>query len=437
MTILEKHKEKLKAAREKKVVKQKPKKKKTVLTESGEVSRRGINLTNELTRVRNAAQKTNSGQARKMEEYPVTMTSKEAAEYLSQFSITLPESVVNVNLYVQGLKRHQDILNHPDIVKECQSDPNIKVNFLRRDFDARNQIKYIPDLEERKEFEELAAYFSEQKRLSAEEMHAAQNKRGIDNKVPMAPVHAATTLLLRSAEILQWMGKMYYSPTEVQKELRNRYGVVVGFAQIMRFEAENRDKILQMRQEENQRLGDLPVGFKRVRLQKLAFLLADRMEQYEKSRSRADSAEARALLEQARKEVEGDVVKLDISGRLDIEAALRAESDALLLKGLTLQQIILSRVAFRLGVPVLQIQERLLTSFYRKFNGYTANNNIQETVIEYPSSIPYDFEEIQKIHREKRERVEEVEVVQPPTTSARQKLLQLLSEKKVQYTNIT
>jgi hypothetical protein len=183
------------------------------------------------------------------------------------------------------------------------------------------------------------------------------------------------------------------SVAEVSIFLDKKYGVKISYEALKKFEQRNQPKIADTRRDADLAVGDLGISYKRNRLMKLAYLLNDRLEIYSQSHERADSMEIRGILEQARREVEGDKLKIDISGRIDIEASVKNEIEELMLKNLTINQIILSRVCARLGVPTMYLQERLTNSFYSKFNGFRKSDLTQE--VEYPSAVVYDFNAIQ------------------------------------------
>ena len=62
--------------------------------------------------------------------------------------------------------------------------------------------------------------------------------------------------------------------------------------------------------------------------------------------------EIRAIIEQARKEVEGDELVLKVNGRIDVEATISmVMKNSVIMQDLTVIQMVMSRVCQRIGVP--------------------------------------------------------------------------------------
>ena len=127
----------------------------------------------------------------------------------------------------------------------------------------------------------------------------------------------------------------------------------------------------------------------------------------------------RGILDQARKEVEGEELKLTIDGNIDVNATINvAMSSARLLHGLTVNQLIISRVAARLKLPSQYLIDRLAHSYYAKYNGYRTNDDLKTKPI-YPTSVQYDIlsEEMvrknEKWEREQKEYEDAVVITEP------------------------
>jgi hypothetical protein len=181
---------------------------------------------------------------------------------------------------------------------------------------------------------------------------------------------------------------------EVHKKLLSQ-GYDVEYQHILDFHTKNRDKVTELRNKFNEDFNDVSISNKRSRLERLNLLLNEIMGDFEKANTlklrESLSKEARGILDQARKEVEGEELKLTINGRIDIEATLNvALSDSNQLQRLTIQQLVISRVASRLGLKSQFLIDRLAHGFYSKFNGFRTNADLSTKPI-YPSSINYDI----------------------------------------------
>lgn len=205
-------------------------------------------------------------------------------------------------------------------------------------------------------------------------------------------------LELREAELIEMFGK-FATESEVHKLIVQEWGYDISFHAVRKFAIKNKERILARQEEYQAEFDDIVIGSKRSRLGKLNYLLQDRLSLYEKSHKIDDSREIRAILADARKEVEGEVVKLDVSGKIDIEATLSVEHQEKVLKTLAIQQLVIGRVAARMNCNPLLLMTRLANSYYKKFNGFSRNDDLQNSKPLYPSAINYDFDEIAALNQ--------------------------------------
>lgn len=121
------------------------------------------------------------------------------------------------------------------------------------------------------------------------------------------------------------------------------------------------------------------------------------------------SREIRAIIEQARKEIKGDEVKLTIDGKIDINASLNASATIHeISKKIPINMIPIYLVAAKQGIDPMRIMSSLTSSFYRQFNGYS---KLAGKGVVPPNTMDiirnYDWNEIEQYQRAK-----ETEVVQ-------------------------
>ena len=196
-----------------------------------------------------------------------------------------------------------------------------------------------------------------------------------------------------STEIIEKLGKGW-TCVDVHADMLKR-GVDLSLVQLREFQYKNREKILELRNARNNDTGDISLSVKKSRLEKLQYLLNEILLDFDKTTTpmlrTTLSKEARGIIDQARKEVEGEELKLTIDGKIDVEATIAAvmNSNQMLL-GLTINQIIISRVAARLRLSSQWMIDRLAHSYYAKYNGYRRNDDLNSKPI-YPTSIAYDI----------------------------------------------
>lgn len=196
----------------------------------------------------------------------------------------------------------------------------------------------------------------------------------------------------RTSEILELFGQEY-SVAEVHKIFKER-NINIPYPSLLRFAKRNDEKIRELKNQWREDINDVSISIKRSRLEKLNYLLNDLLQNYETATPLNKiqySKEMRGIIEQARKEVEGEEVKLTVTGRIDIEATISSYlNESQILRDLTIHQIVISRVAARLGLNSMVIIERLANSFYSQFNGFRPNNDLSTKIL-YPSSTNYDI----------------------------------------------
>lgn len=210
-------------------------------------------------------------------------------------------------------------------------------------------------------------------------------------------------------EILALLGRGY-SAGEVHATMLKK-GVAIKYETIMDFHKRNREKVSEMRNAYDSDINDISLSNKRSRLEKLNYLYHEIGEDFERSTTptlRSNlSRELRGIIEQAKKEVEGENLKLTVEGNIDVNASLTAMVDSnRVLYGLTVNQIVIARVAARLRLPSQYFIDRLAHSYYAKYNGYRSNDDLATKPL-YPTSVQYDIlsDEMEAKHKQYEEKL--------------------------------
>jgi hypothetical protein len=337
----------------------------------------------------------------------------------------LPPGVINTEQYQKYLEINEKIKNHEYRKYKC-SDGRI-VDLINP------KSKTVPLLEGLKN-QEIQEIFSKAKVLRSLIGHrtVAYRKMGsLDGKFATPE----SVLEGKTDEIIEFFAR-WYTEAEVHKILCTQWGYKIPIMAVKRFALKYKEKIAILKQAYEEEFTDVNIGIKRSRLSRLNFLMNDRMQLYERNHKVEDSREIRAILDQARKEVEGETLKLDLSGKIDIEATLTIEYQGQAMNRLLLQQLILARVSSRLQVNPIALMYRLANSYYSKFNGFRKNEDITQQPI-YPSSIPYDFNQIEQqyeafsLKEQQMSKIEDATVIdKEETQDIRTKLLKALDAKR-------
>lgn len=231
-------------------------------------------------------------------------------------------------------------------------------------------------------------------------------KRSCYTKDGSVTLHVNKYFKEHETYILELFGR-FLNVKQVHKRLLDE-GYNVPYDKLLTFYKKEKEKIRELRNKASEEYDDISLGIKRTRLETLDYLLFDLRQIYDSQPPQNKlnfSKEIRGIIEQARKEVEGDELKLTINGRIDINATIDvAMKNSTLLQNLTIAQMVISRVAARTGIPYGRIVSRLANSFYSKFNGFSVNQDLSQDPI-YPSSFNYDIFDL-------KDRVEEINRVQ-------------------------
>lgn len=200
----------------------------------------------------------------------------------------------------------------------------------------------------------------------------------------------------KKAELIELFGKMF-SNAEIHKVCVEEWKLPISFDNIARFRVAYANLISEkIKHHQEKAITDLRLGNKISRLEELMWWYEKFKDKFKKNESRMDGVEATKILELIKKECDGDI-KINLSGDINIKHTVSIHLHQELLKGLPLRQMIIARVAVRMGIDPLTLVERLTNSYYAKFTGLTRDTEDAEyTDITHPTQSVYDFDFIQK-----------------------------------------
>ena len=304
-------------------------------------------------------------------------------------SAKIPDGIINVKAYESYLKKMK-FIDNPDWSHYTTKSLPEGVDLFKSRYDISSVISTLP-VEEQEEI--LAAYDKLAKaRASASRLLGKAKSDSQIRKLSTMPRHKIN-------EILDLFGK-YYTLDEVYLTVISDWGFHdVRKSEIDRFRKNNINIIEQKRSEYKRDVSEIRLGYKRSRLEELSHLYSIRKREFDNNNySREDERELRAILEQIRKEVEGD--KLVIDGNLDMKVShqIEAHVNINLMKELPMKSIILARAAAKLNVSVEKLVYKLSHSYYSKYTGFSGRPTIEDTDVKYPSQFMYDFTDIADKH---------------------------------------
>lgn len=199
--------------------------------------------------------------------------------------------------------------------------------------------------------------------------------------------------------IMELFGK-FYTITDVAKVMAKEYRIKVLEDELKKFYVENRDLITKRRADYVLNSKDFRVATEAGRLEILNQLL---VEAEIKNRSVGGSNIEYSnliikILEQARKEVKGNELKMTVDGRIDVNATLHAELNVTtVMKQLSINSIVIGLTAAKSGLNPSVLIAQLANSWYARFNGFNSNIMDGEEVM-LPSALikSYDWDKMER-----------------------------------------
>ncbi len=201
---------------------------------------------------------------------------------------------------------------------------------------------------------------------------------------------------VRSAELIDMFGR-YYSVEEVTKFIRKEWGFSIKHDTVKDFFVKNKDKIERKRAEFVLKGKETRLATDAGRLEVLSNLAWEFEQKFKKTQSIEVSKELRNIIEQIRKEIKGEEIKLSVDGRIDINATIQANktlNEAL--SKLPINMIVIGLTAAKQRINPSQLISSLANSYYSRFNGF--NDLGDKNEIDLPGKFikQYDWGEIKR-----------------------------------------
>ena len=232
--------------------------------------------------------------------------------------------------------------------------------------------------------------FSLLKSISGQ-LKIALNKQGVDVNERLLEV--------KKAYILELFGA-YYNIEEIHKKVIEHTGVNIDIATIRKFSVKYRLEIEKLQSDYDKNIGTIGITKKRSRLEHIDYLLRRMRQEFDNSAGSKMipySREIRELLEQARKEVEGNKLQINIDGNININATIESTlSIEQLYANLNFDQLIIAMMAHQQGINPLLMHYRMLHSYYNKHIGFNQNTFDMNEEISYPSKLITGWDDIKE-----------------------------------------
>ena len=154
-------------------------------------------------------------------------------------------------------------------------------------------------------------------------------------------------------------------------------------------------EIEKKREDFRNKVADVRLYNKRPRLEELAWMYSSMKMRYIALNSNDAYNSMLRTLEQIRKEAEGDVININGSVEINVEATIQNHIQKEVLKTINLKEIILGRIAARMNYDVNKLISSLHNSYYAKFIEISGQMDL-DAKMNYPSQSQYDFTAIER-----------------------------------------
>lgn len=355
------------------------------------------------------AEKKNNGQNRAGRKKTTKSSVKRSAVKGSEKkSSVLPQGVVDGDAYAEYLK-----IKNSDVMKNCEvetSDPNTTINLKATTYIMDKKMAHLPEDEQDK----LRAQATVLRKLNGK---MTSLKRKAFNIKQNGPYSMQESILDgKASELLEYFGR-FYSAAEVHQIVTTEWGLDVNFSTIDNFRKRNIDRIKEKQEAYKRDYSDIRLGHKRSRLDELQYLYTHRKAKYESTSSKEDYKLLLQTIEQIRKEVEGDKLTIDGHLSMDVEHTVNIHIQQEVLKTVVINDIIIGRLAARVGVDSRMLINKLHNSYYSKFTGFQRpDNNLLEDQPIYPSKFVYNFDDLDKQSKQLEEKEKQFEQSLPKLT---------------------
>ena len=273
----------------------------------------------------------------------------------------IPNGVKDVEAYKDYLAKEKEINEHPDRYLQT-SDLSLRVDLCTTPHILRKQVAHLPDAEKDLIEKQMSVFRSLIGELSALKRRMYGTLEEGKGKGGLGPANH------RKAEALELFGRMF-KPAEVHKIITTEWGFDIGLDSVISFYKQNIDEINQLQERFKQDYSDVRLGHKKSRLVELEDIYNIRKTRYAVSESLADETQLLKIIDQIKRETEGDLV---INGKTKVEVELSVKKQIAneYLKDFNITALIVTRVAARLGKNPLYVLARLQSSMYAKFTGF-------------------------------------------------------------------
>jgi len=309
--------------------------------------------------------------------------------------IVIPEGVRDIKNYKRYIAlRDAPALKLPGRLIQT-SDVNVEIDPMAHLAQSNKMMSHLPS----DEIDEITKRIKAVKVLhfkigSLKNKAYGVRKRAVHSSLSMGVIDE------RSSEIVEYYGNML-TTKEIHKIIAKEWGYDVSIGALQKFRARHLDKIELLKQEYLKDHTDIRLAHKRGRLEELQKLFIHRKNKYDATGTQEDYKLLLATLRIIREETEDKTLRISADINANINIAIQHHINSEVMKGLTINDIILARVASRMNINPRFLISRLHNSLYAKHSGFLRpDEDLENQEIPYPSRMVYNWESIAKQHKD-------------------------------------
>lgn len=318
-------------------------------------------------------------------------------------SIVIPEDVTNPKEYLKWIAyKKNPILQQPRIVISTGEEINIAMLPHR----LRKCIEHLAPKEQEDILEMKAKWININAKANTSKAMAYNRMgrySGQEHKVRIVSIPFED-------DVTELLGKMFTIP-EVVRIMGEDNGVAMDEGDVKRVLKKNIVEIERRREEFRNKVVDVRLYNKRPRLDELAWMYSQMRTRYTTLNTMEAFNAMIRVLEQIRKESEGDVININGVLDINIEVEIQNHIQKEVLRTINLKEIILGRVAARMNWDLKKLVAGLHNSYYSKFVNLEGEFD-PDAEMNYPSQQNYDFARIESNVRNEVEDVAAVDVTE-------------------------
>lgn len=319
-----------------------------------------------------------------------------------------------------NLLRNSKLMTHTDY--ELSDGETISMTLWPHHF--RNKIKHLPKIEQERLLDIKKKYATLSSRCGVLKRKAYDTQRGGRSLLDL--------LVDRKGDLIDLFGRLF-NVHEVTKIVNEEWGIQVKKEHIDKFRIKYATDITIKQEQFKTSYSDVRLFVKRSRLEELIWLYGQRKEKYKLSNSREDYKLLLGTLEQIRKESEGEQININQTVNINADIEIHNHLRTQVFKDLVIKEIVLGRLASRMGIRVADLIESLHNSYYAKLNGYSTEDIDHVEMPLFPSQQTYDFAKIDVVNKrreaEDASKAKPTELVNPNATNIKKAFLEKLKEK--------